>query len=323
MQHCGDPCWLVTGGAGYIGAHVVRKLAESGFKTVIVDNLSSGTRSSVPVGAKFYEVDILNTGEMASILNENRCSGVIHLAGFKYAGVSVSRPLHTYRQNVCGTLSILEAMVTSGVRNLVFSSSAGVYGSPGSGSVLESFPTEPDSPYGESKLACELLIKSALRAGLIKATCLRYFNVAGTGYRGLSDRSPHNLFPKIFDRLRNGEAPLIFGCDYETPDGTCVRDYVHVSDIARAHVMASKALENGSTLKPIYNLGSGSGYSVREVVEAACHVSGRESKIIFEKRREGDPAYIVADASLVKQDLGWVPELTLHDMLNSSWADGL
>ena len=198
------------------------------------------------------------------IFAEHTISGVVHLAGFKYAGVSVSRPLHTYTQNVTGMVTLLDSMAAHGVANFVFSSSAAVYGTPTTDLVSEQDPTHPESPYGESKLIGELLgdVARATASGPapLRHTSLRYFNVVGSGYRDLRDTSPHNLFPLVFERLVAGEVPYVNGDDYATPDGTCVRDYVHVSDLAISHVVAAEALEQGRPLLPVYNLGSGSGY---------------------------------------------------------------
>ncbi|MBU4215575.1 MAG: UDP-glucose 4-epimerase GalE [Actinobacteria bacterium] len=311
--------WLVTGGAGYIGSHVVRALAAQGWGTVVVDDLSSGHREFVPAEVPFVEASILATDRIASALRAYDVTGVIHLAGFKYAGVSVQRPLHTYEQNVTGTVHLLEAMASTGVGSIVFSSSAAVYGTPDVDQVTEATPTTPQSPYGQSKLIGEWLLADQARATGLAHTSLRYFNVVGSGAPSLYDTSPHNLFPLVFDALIEGRAPQINGDDYPTPDGTCVRDYVHVADLADAHVAAAAALTAGEPLEPVYNLGSGDGLSVREIMDTVAAVTGIDRAPVIAPRRPGDPARIVASGELAARDLGWRMTHTPTDMVSSAW----
>ena len=248
---------------------------------------------------------------------------MVHLAGFKYAGVSVSRPLHTYTQNVTGMVALLEAMAAHDVDRFVFSSSAAVYGTPETGVVTEDTPTRPESPYGESKLIGEWLLADqarATRAELLQHTSLRYFNVVGSGYPDLRDTSPHNLFPLIFERSWPARTPYINGDDYPTPDGTCVRDYVHVSDLAISHVAAAKALLAGRPLEPVYNLGSGTGLSVRQIMDAVARVTGIDFTPEIRARRPGDPAQIVATGELAARDLDWRMRHTVDEMVASAWA---
>lgn len=316
--------WLVTGGAGYIGAHVVRALVEAGHAAVAYDNLSTGRADFVPPDAALVAGDLLDQDTLGAALRDHGVDGVIHCAGFKYAGESVTRPLHTYTQNVTGTAVLLEAMATAGVTRLVFSSSAGVYGTPETARVTEDTPCHPESPYGESKLVGEWLIADQVRATAasdapLRATSLRYFNVVGSAVPTIWDVSPHNLFPKVFAALVRGEAPVINGDDYPTPDGTCVRDYLHVADLAHSHVAAARALDAGTRLDPVYNLGSGSGTSVREILDAMREVTGIDTEPVVAPRRAGDPAIIVADGSRAAADLEWAHRHSVVDMVRSAW----
>ena len=311
--------WLVTGGAGYIGSHVVRALGDVGIETVVLDDLSSGHAGFVPADVPLVRGSVLDTGLVRQVLAEHQVSGVVHVAGFKYAGVSVTRPLHTYAQNVTGTLSVLEAMATEGVDAIVFSSSAAVYGTPRTALVTEATATEPESPYGESKLIGEWMLRDQGRAVGLRHTSLRYFNVVGSGSPELPDTSPHNLFPLVLDALTEGRTPRINGIDYDTPDGTCVRDYIHVADLALAHVAAAQTLAAGGELEQVYNLGSGDGVSVREIMTAMAEVTGIAFEPEIAPRRPGDPARIVTSGELAARDLGWRMRHTLRDMVASAW----
>ncbi|MFC4787232.1 UDP-glucose 4-epimerase GalE [Nocardioides sp. MAHUQ-72] len=311
--------WLVTGGAGYIGAHVVRSLAEAGMKPVVLDDLSSGFEAFVPEGVPFVRATLLDRAAVESALDDHGVEGVIHIAGFKYAGVSVSRPLHTYEQNVSATVILLDAMQARGIDKLVFSSSAATYGTPDVDLVTEETATGPESPYGESKLIGEWLLRDVERAHGLRHTSLRYFNVVGSGSTELFDASPHNLFPLVFDALYRGATPHINGDDYPTPDGTCVRDYIHVSDLALAHVAAARRLVEGEPLERVYNLGSGEGVSVRQIMDAIREVTGVDFEPTIKDRRPGDPARIVASGELAARDLGWEMRHDLHEMVRSAW----
>ncbi|HEY8318241.1 MAG TPA: UDP-glucose 4-epimerase GalE [Amnibacterium sp.] len=311
--------WLVTGGAGYIGAHVVRALQQAGLDPVVIDDLSSGHRGFVPSDVELVRGSILSGELLADVLQRHEVEGVMHIAGFKYAGVSVQRPLHTYAQNVTGTATLLGAMADAGVDKIVFSSSAAVYGTPDVDLVTETTPKHPESPYGESKLIGEWLLADQARAVGLHHTSLRYFNVVGSGSDDLYDTSPHNLFPLVFDALLEGRTPQINGTDYPTPDGTCVRDYLHVSDLAHSHVVAAQRLAAGEPLEPVYNLGSGDGVSVGEIMRAIGEVTGIDFTPEAAPRRPGDPARIVASGDLAARDLEWAMRHSLRDMVASAW----
>jgi UDP-glucose 4-epimerase len=312
--------WLITGGAGYIGAHVVRAMQAQGLDVVVLDDLSSGHREFVPESTPFVHGSVVDPATVRAALADHGCTGAIHLAGFKYAGVSVERPLHTYQQNVTGAQVLLEAMTELGVAHLVFSSSAGVYGTPDVDLVTEDLPGHPESPYGESKLITEWLIRDVGRVTSLTHTSLRYFNVVGSGYPDLYDTSPHNLFPLVLKALSEGRTPIVRGADYPTPDGSCVRDYVHVADVADAHVAAARALERGEDLQPAYNLGSGTGMSVLEIMAAMAEVTGINFTPEVTDRRPGDPARIVASGALAARDFGWSPQRSLTECVASAWA---
>ncbi|HVN12667.1 MAG TPA: UDP-glucose 4-epimerase GalE [Kineosporiaceae bacterium] len=316
--------WLVTGGAGYIGSHVVRCLLESGRDVVVLDDLSSGHRE--------FAVDVpLVVGSVADPAAVGKAltwraggggagvTGVVHLAAFKYAGVSVQRPLHTYDDNVTGMQVLLRRMTELGVRNLVFSSSAATYGTPDVDLVTERTPTRPESPYGETKLIGEWLIRDVARVTPLAHTSLRYFNVVGSGHEDLYDSSPYNLFPLVIKALTEGSRPKVFGTDYPTPDGSAVRDYVHVQDTALAHVAAADRLDRGEPLEPVYNLGSGEGLSVLQIMDAVRRVTGIDFTPELAPRRPGDPARIVASGELAARDLDWRMRHDVDDMVASAW----
>lgn len=312
--------WLVTGGAGYIGSHVVQAFLQAGITPVVVDDLSSGQRDFVPSDVSFVEANVLDTDVVTKTLREANCTGVVHLAGFKYAGVSVQRPLHTFDQNVAGTVSLLKAMQEAGVHNFVFSSSASVYGTPDVDLVTEDTDLHPESPYGQTKLIGEWLAQDMTAIDPHwRFTNLRYFNVVGSGSNTCYDTSKHNLFPIVFDALLADQTPKIFGTDYPTPDGTCVRDYIHVADLAVSHVVAAKKLDAAEPLRQAYNLGSGTGSSVAEIMAAMARVTGIDFTAENAPRRPGDPARIVANGDRAAADIDWKMRHSLDDMVLSAW----
>lgn len=311
--------WLVTGGAGYIGAHVVRALLDADIPVVVIDDLSSGFEQFVPAEAQFVRGTLLDRQLVGDTLRQHNVQGVIHVAGYKYAGESVKRPLHTYEQNVSAMVILLQAMEHAAVDKIVFSSSAATFGAVDVEIVDENTATAPQSPYGETKLIGEWLLRDLGVATGLKHTSLRYFNVVGSGSDELFDASPHNLFPLVFDMLYRGDTPRINGDDYPTPDGTCVRDYIHVADLALAHVAAARRLDEGLPVEAVYNLGSGSGTSVRQIMTAIREVTGIEFEPTVTPRRPGDPARIVAAGDLAARDLGWTMRHSLEDMVASAW----
>jgi len=310
---------LVTGGAGYIGSVVASKLVEAGHETAILDNLSKGHRRAVPDGASMIQCDLLDSERIHGVL-AGGFDGVLHFAALSLVGESVEQPERYYRNNVCGTLNLLEAMRESGARRLVFSSTAAVYGEPKEIPISESSPTAPTNPYGASKLAVDYLIGAFAKAHGLAATSLRYFNVAGASGRYGEAHDPEtHLIPLVLEAAAGKrDSVKIFGTDYSTRDGTAVRDYIHVEDLARAHLLALEAAETGE--HRVYNLGNGAGFSVREVIEAARGVTGRRIEAVESERRAGDPPVLVASSGRIREELGWEPEKPgLEDMISDAW----
>jgi UDP-glucose 4-epimerase len=310
---------MVTGGAGYIGSHVVRELQNAGISVVVLDNLSTGVRGFVPADVPFVEADLLDIASVRTALAEHSVTGVIHIAGFKFAGISVEKPLHTYQQNVTAMMSLLQAMESQEAGKIVFSSSSSVYGNAASGLVTEDDPFNPTSPYGESKVIGEWLLRNQGVASGLVHTSLRYFNVVGSGDPTLPDVSPYNLFSMVFAGLENDRLPVIFGDDYDTPDGTCIRDYIHVADLAAAHVGAAQRMDRGESIEPAYNLGSGTGTSVAEMMAAISRVTRIEFTAEVGSRRAGDPARVVASGEKASRDIGWTMSHSLEDMIRSAF----
>jgi UDP-glucose 4-epimerase len=311
--------WLITGGAGYIGSHVVRELQEAGIQPIVFDNFSAGLHSRIPEGVPVVDADVSDSDALRIALREFKVTGVIHLAAKKAAGESVDIPLYYYRENVTGLHSVLGAMVDAGINNFVYSSSAAVYGTPQSNPVKEGEPLNPESPYGETKVIGEWMAKDLETSNGINWVALRYFNVAGAGADHLGDNSVNNLIPMVFSALERGTPPKIFGDDYPTPDGTCIRDYIHVVDLAKAHVAAVQKCEAGPVNRAI-NVGRGSGVSVREVMSSISAVIGRDIAPEVAPRRAGDPPATFADVQRSKEELGWTANRDLTDMVSSAWS---
>ena len=310
---------LVTGGAGYIGGTVAQLLLDHGHQVVIYDNLCHGHRSMLPPGAEFIEGDVADRCALEKTLH-TKIDGVMHFAALIEAGESMRQPEIYFRNNSASTLSLLEAMLATGVKRLVFSSTAAVYGEPESTPIREDAPLRPTNAYGESKLLVERMLEWLNRIHGFRYASLRYFNVAGAiKGRGEAHEPESHLIPLILDVALGRRANIkIFGKDYPTPDGTCIRDYIHVQDLARAHLMAFNALKERDRL--IYNLGNGVGFSVREVIESARRVTGHPIPVVEEPRRPGDPAVLIASSEKIGKELGWKPEYTeLDAILKSAW----
>ncbi|HEX2806773.1 MAG TPA: UDP-glucose 4-epimerase GalE [Kineosporiaceae bacterium] len=311
--------WLLTGGAGYIGSHVARAMLAAGQQVVVLDDLSSGDRSRIPAGVPLVVASVSDQDAVRHTLRTHRVSGVVHLAAKKSVEESCADPLHYYQQNLVGLLSLLQAMRAEAVGRLVFSSSAAVYGTPAEDGVDESAQTLPESPYGRTKLVGEWMVRDAATAYGISAVSLRYFNVVGCALPELADAAGANLFPRILQRVAAGLPVTVFGGDYPTLDGTCVRDYIHVQDLAEAHVAAA-ALTATEGCDEVINVGCGRGYSVLEVLAEFGRSARRPLVHIVAPRRAGDPASMVADAGRAASLLGWKARFGLAEMVASAWG---
>ena len=314
---------LVCGGAGYIGSHAVRQLIDKGEEVIIVDNLETGHEDAIHPKAKFYKVDIRDEKSLNKVFEENKIDEVIHFAANSLVGESMTNPLKYFNNNVHGTEVLLKVMVDHDVNKIVFSSTAATYGEPKNIPILESDETNPTNAYGETKLCMEKMMKWADKAHGVKYISLRYFNVAGAHVSGEigEDHNPEtHLIPLILQvPLGKREFISIFGDDYETHDGTCIRDYIHVTDLADAHILAVHKLREGSESN-IYNLGSGNGFTVKEMIEAARKVTEHEIPAKVCERRSGDPAKLVASSEKARRELGWVPKHeNVEDMISSAW----
>ncbi len=316
---------LVTGGAGYIGSHIVRRLVETGRKVVVIDDLSEGSEKALPSGVDLVRADFADRARLDELFGKREIRHVIHMAALALVGDSVSDPATYYRQNVVGSLSLLEAAREHKVEGIVFSSTAATYGNPVSLPIDEEHPTRPTNPYGETKLAFERALSWYRNAYGLRYVALRYFNAAGAhpdGDIGEFRKRETHLIPRLLRGILAGEETVvpIFGTDYPTTDGTCVRDYVHVVDLAEAHVHALRALEQGGIEGESFNLGNGEGFSVREVVDMVGKVTGRRPRTEDAPRRAGDPPILVASATRARERLGWQPRLpTLGEIVQTAW----
>ena len=314
---------LVLGGAGYIGSHTALELVKAGNEVVIADNLVTGYRKAIPEGAKFYEGDLRDSDFLDNLFHQEKIDAVIHFAAYSLVGESVTNPLKYYDNNLYGTKVLLEAMVKNNVGKIVFSSTAATYGEPENIPILETDRTCPTNPYGETKLAMEKMFKWTAEAHGLRYVSLRYFNACGadeSGTIGEAHNPESHLIPLIL-QVPNGkrETISIYGTDYDTPDGTCIRDYIHVTDLAQAHILAVQYLNNGGE-SDIFNLGNGVGYSVREVIETARKVTGHPIPATETSRRAGDPARLVASSEKAKKILGWKPvHDSLEEIIASAW----
>jgi UDP-glucose 4-epimerase len=311
---------LVTGGAGYIGATTVRSLLSQGHEVMVYDDLSKGHREAVPPDVPLMVGSVADHDQLNAALQEHRPEAVLHFAAFIEAGESMQRPEKYFRNNSAGTLTLLEAMLANGTRKLIFSSTAALYGEPRRIPIEESDPLDPTNAYGESKLLVERMLAWFGRVHGLRYASLRYFNAAGSdGFSGEQHNPETHLIPLVLQAAAGERKSVsIFGTDYPTPDGTCIRDYIHVSDLAQAHLLALYALAEHEKL--IYNLGNGQGFSVREVIDAARRVTGRPITALEAPRRPGDPAVLVASSEKIRRELGWSPQHThLDSIVASAW----
>jgi len=314
---------LVAGGAGYIGSVVVEQLVAQGHEVTVLDNLSKGHRAAVDPLARFVQGDVRSLDSLRGVLSAHPVEAVMHFCASSLVGESVEKPLDYYENNVFGGLNLVRAMVEAGVKHLIFSSTAATYGEPEEIPLVENSPVHPTSPYGETKLAFERLLHWAAGAHDLRYVSLRYFNACGASEKYGEDHDPEtHLIPIILQvPLGKRDKVTVFGLDYPTRDGSCVRDYIHVLDLARAHILALEALAGDSTLtEKIYNLGNGEGHTVLEVIKAAEVVVGQPIAYQPIARRAGDPAVLIASAEAIRRDLGWQPEhRELESIIRSAW----
>ncbi len=314
---------LVVGGAGYIGSHTVKELLDQGHEVVVFDNLSTGHRESVDERAIFEQGDLSKQADLDRVFSTYSIDAVMHFAAFSLVGESVKSPLKYYKNNVAATLLLLENMMKYKVMNFIFSSTAATYGIPETDLITESTNTNPINPYGRSKLMIEQMVKDFHDAYGLHYVILRYFNAAGAHVSAEigEDHSPEtHLIPLVLQHLLGKrETIAIFGTDYDTPDGTCIRDYIHITDLAEAHILAVKSLLDGTKEGETYNLGNGKGFSVKEIIETCERVTERKAKVVLADRRAGDPAQLVASSDKIRRELGWEAKFSLEAIIKTAW----
>jgi UDP-glucose-4-epimerase GalE len=312
---------LVTGGAGYIGSHTVRRLLEQGYEVAVVDNLSKGYKHNVPAKL-LYEIDIADTAAVAEAMRQNRTEAVVHFAAFIAVGESMVEPERYFGNNTAGSLSLMTAMLRAGVKHIVFSSTAAVYGNPAIVPIPETSCIQPVNPYGESKVMVETMLRWFDRLHQVTSVCLRYFNASGgdpEGRLGEEHEPETHLIPLLLRAAITGEPVTVFGDDYPTPDGTCIRDYIHVDDLAQAHILALEHLMGGGASDQ-FNVGTGDGHSVMETIRAVEEVTGRKVPYKIGPRRPGDPPQLVAASDKLKSTLGWQPKYTdIRTIVQHAW----
>ena len=312
---------LVTGGAGYIGSHTVNLLLQQGYDVTVVDNLSKGHKHNVP-GGRLYKLSLADTDALSELMRQTTPDAVIHFAAFIAVGESMREPEVYFANNVGGSLSLLTAMLRAGVKHIVFSSTAAVYGNPANAPILETFPIQAVNPYGESKVMVETLLRWFDEIHQIRSVCLRYFNAAGadpSGQFGEQHEPETHLIPLLFRAILSGKPVTVYGTDYDTPDGTCIRDYIHVNDLGQAHIQAVEYLAAGGASDQ-FNAGTGSGHSVMEVIRAVEEVTGQKVPFVVGPRREGDPPSLVAASDKLRSKLGWNPQYPdLRTIVAHAW----
>jgi UDP-glucose 4-epimerase len=312
---------LVTGGAGYIGSHTVRKLLEKGFEVIVLDNLSRGHKESIPGNAHFENADLLNEDSLRNAIKKYKVDAVIHFAAFAYVGESVENPGLYYKNNVVGSFNLIKVIDELGIKKFVFSSTCSIYGNPENIPISEKEPANPINPYARTKYMIENILCDYDTSHGLKYVALRYFNAAGDSDNGLIGEShnpePHLIPLVLFTALGKRKSIKIYGDDYPTKDGTCIRDYIHVNDLADAHIRALEYLNKGEST--VVNLGTGNGYSVKEIVDAARKITGKKIESEIVERRAGDPAILIADNKKAKDLLGWIPEYDLERILETAW----
>ncbi|PEZ07214.1 UDP-glucose 4-epimerase GalE [Bacillus sp. AFS018417] len=314
---------LVVGGAGYIGSHTVKQLLDKNFEVVVLDNLSTGHRESVDKRALLEIGDLSNAADLDRVFGRYSIDAVMHFAANSLVGESVSNPLKYYKNNVTATITLLEKMMEHGVTSFIFSSTAATYGIPDTDIITEKNTTNPINPYGRSKLMIEHILQDFHAAYGMKYVALRYFNAAGAHVSGTigEDHTPEtHLIPLVLQHLLGKRETIsVFGTDYETNDGTCIRDYIHVTDLAEAHILALQSLQNEQKTNEVYNLGNGKGFSVKEVIETCERVTEKKANVVYTERRAGDPAQLIASSAKIYDELGWKAKYSLEEMIHTAW----